>query len=251
MWRRRQPVAECADPITAAAVIYISKGIIEDISKKIKDGHDKRRQLEIHQYTSLLGLGFAFFHAMILIGDHYMKFTVFQLLVPFASANALFYEMINGTPGRVGPELDRPDPDRRRYFRTWLENDGAPFWSYWENIRTWWAIRDLPNVKLVHFADLKSDLIQELERQKQVLATFRSNPDIAEDVLNQVLGDIEQASQSLFSMTGKIGQYLRENEWLMSIKQRTSIPGGACELDRKSTRLNSSHIPLSRMPSSA
>jgi cell division protein ZapD len=80
-------------------------------------------------------------------------------------------------------------------------------------------------------ADLKSDLIQELERQKQVLASFRTNPDIAEDVLNQVLGDIELASQSLFAMTGKIGQYLRENEWLMSIKQRTGIPGGACEFD--------------------
>src|ERR1051325_7095184 len=32
-------------------------------------------------------------------------------------------------------------------------------------------------------------------------------------------------------MTGKIGQYLRENDWLMSIKQRTGIPGGACEFD--------------------
>jgi len=80
-------------------------------------------------------------------------------------------------------------------------------------------------------ADLKSDLIQELERQKQVLVSFRSIPDIAEDVLNQVLRDIEQASQSLFAMTGKIGQYLRENEWLMSIKQRTGIPGGVCEFD--------------------
>jgi cell division protein ZapD len=80
-------------------------------------------------------------------------------------------------------------------------------------------------------ADLKSDLIQELERQKQVLVSFRSNPDIEEEVLNQVLADIEQASQSLFAMTGKIGQYLRENEWLMSIKQRTGIPGGACEFD--------------------
>ena len=80
-------------------------------------------------------------------------------------------------------------------------------------------------------ADLKSDLIQELERQKQVLMSFRNNPDIEEAVLNQVLGDIEQASQSLFAMTGKIGQYLRENEWLMSIKQRTGIPGGACEFD--------------------
>ena len=80
-------------------------------------------------------------------------------------------------------------------------------------------------------ADLKSDLLQELERQKQVLSSFRSNPEIAEDVLDKVLGDIEQSSHALFAMTGKIGQYLRENEWLMAIKQRTGIPGGACEFD--------------------
>jgi cell division protein ZapD len=80
-------------------------------------------------------------------------------------------------------------------------------------------------------ADLKSDLLQELERQKQVLLSFRNNPDIAEEALQHVLRDIEQASQALFSMTGKIGQYLRENDWLMSIKQRTGIPGGACEFD--------------------
>jgi cell division protein ZapD len=64
-----------------------------------------------------------------------------------------------------------------------------------------------------------------------VLLSFRNNPDIAEEALNGVLRDIEQAAQALFSMTGKIGQYLRENDWLMSIKQRTGIPGGACEFD--------------------
>ena len=80
-------------------------------------------------------------------------------------------------------------------------------------------------------ADLKSDLLQELERQKQVLLSFRNNPDIAEEALSSVVRDIEQAAQALFSMTGKIGQYLRENDWLMSIKQRTGIPGGACEFD--------------------
>jgi cell division protein ZapD len=80
-------------------------------------------------------------------------------------------------------------------------------------------------------ADLKSDLLQELERQKQVLLSFRNNPDIAEDALQSVLRDIEQAAAALFSMTGKIGQYLRGNDWLMSIKQRTGIPGGACEFD--------------------
>ena len=80
-------------------------------------------------------------------------------------------------------------------------------------------------------ADLKSDLLQELERQKQLLLAFRNNPEVSEDVLNKVLRDIEQASAALFSMAGRIGQYLRENEWLMSIKQRTGIPGGACEFD--------------------
>ena len=80
-------------------------------------------------------------------------------------------------------------------------------------------------------ADLKSDLLQELERQKQVLLSFKGNPDIAQDALSSVVKDIEQASGALFSMTGKIGQYLRETDWLMSIKQRTGIPGGACEFD--------------------
>jgi len=80
-------------------------------------------------------------------------------------------------------------------------------------------------------ADLKSDLLQELERQKQVLGALRNNPEISEEALENVLRDIEQASAALFSMTGKIGQYLRENEWLMSIKQRTGIPGGVCEFD--------------------
>lgn len=86
-------------------------------------------------------------------------------------------------------------------------------------------------IEVASRADLKSALLQELEHQRQVLTVFCNNPDIAEDVLLQVLGDIERASASLFSMTGKIGQHVRENEWLMSIKQRSSIPGGTSEFD--------------------
>jgi len=80
-------------------------------------------------------------------------------------------------------------------------------------------------------ADLKSDLLQELDRQRGVLAAYRANPDIDQAVLAGVLGAIEHAHAGLFAMTGKIGQHLRENDWLMGIKQRTSIPGGACEFD--------------------
>lgn len=90
-------------------------------------------------------------------------------------------------------------------------------------------------------ADLKVDLVQELERQRQILVSFRNNPEISEEALNGALYEIEQASAGLLAMAGKIGQYLRENEWLMSIRSRAAIPGGVCQFD-----LPSYHFWLSR-----
>lgn len=40
----------------------------------------------IHEYVSLLGLAFALFHALIILGDKYIGFTLAQILVPFATA---------------------------------------------------------------------------------------------------------------------------------------------------------------------
>jgi len=80
-------------------------------------------------------------------------------------------------------------------------------------------------------ADLKMDLIQELERQRQSLLVFRDNPDISEEALSGALYEIEQSSAALLGMTGKIGQHLRENDWLMGVKSRSVIPGGVCEFD--------------------
>jgi cell division protein ZapD len=92
-------------------------------------------------------------------------------------------------------------------------------------------------------ADLKVDLVQELERQRQTLFSFRNNPEISEEALSGALYEIEQASSSLLAMAGKIGQYLRENDWLMSIRSRASIPGGVCQFD-----LPSYHYWLNREP---
>ena len=80
-------------------------------------------------------------------------------------------------------------------------------------------------------ADLKSDLLQELERQKHTLEALRDNPEISQEALDSILWEIDRVSSRLFQMSGKIGQEIRENEWLMSIKQRTNIPGGLCEFD--------------------
>ena len=75
-----------------------------------------------------------------------------------ANANDDWYRALNETPGLVGPPIGRPHPDIRQYFSDWLERDGHPFWPLWENVRSWWAIRQLPNVLLLHFADLKDDM---------------------------------------------------------------------------------------------
>jgi cell division protein ZapD len=86
-------------------------------------------------------------------------------------------------------------------------------------------------VEVAGRADLKSDLLQELERQKQVVQGYRNNPEVNQEVLSEVVAEIEGTYADLYSMTGKVGQSLRENDWLMSIRQRTNIPGGACEFD--------------------
>jgi predicted ferric reductase len=41
---------------------------------------------DLHQHTSLLGLLFALFHALVLLGDSYMGYTLAQVLTPFASS---------------------------------------------------------------------------------------------------------------------------------------------------------------------
>lgn len=52
----------------------------------------------LHEFISILGLGFALFHALILLGDHYIGYTLAQVLVPFSSS----YEPVWVGLGQVG-----------------------------------------------------------------------------------------------------------------------------------------------------
>lgn len=64
-----------------------------------------------------------------------------------------------------------PSDSITQYYHDWLDHDGYPFWSLWDNARTWWAIRDLPNVLFVHFANLKSDMPSEIRRIAEFIET--------------------------------------------------------------------------------
>lgn len=80
-------------------------------------------------------------------------------------------------------------------------------------------------------ADLKSDLLKELERHRSQLQGFRGHPGVAEGALEAVVGRIDHAFDQLNQVQGKAGQVLATNDWLMSIRSRISIPGGTCEFD--------------------
>ncbi len=101
------------------------------------------------------------------------------------------------------------------------------------------AAQDHPGALLALFeitdvaarADLKTDLLQELERQRQMLAPLKENPQIEQRTLEELLDHIDAVTAQLLAQAGKVGAHLRDNEWLMAIKQRTAIPGGVCEFD--------------------
>lgn len=81
-----------------------------------------------------------------------------------ASANEKWYAALNDSPGLVGPPIEKPVDDIKQYYHEWLEKDGYPWWSIWENVSSWWNIRNLPNLLFVHFANLKQDMEGEIRR---------------------------------------------------------------------------------------
>ena len=80
-------------------------------------------------------------------------------------------------------------------------------------------------------ADLKADVLRDLDKHKNVFNSYRGNPAISEAVLDEVTAELDGCFSTLNSLPGKAGQSLTENDWLMSIRSRVGIPGGTCEFD--------------------
>ncbi len=79
----------------------------------------------------------------------------------------------NGPPGRPGALVSRPGRDIRDYYLHFLEHDELPgfgFEPFWPHVLGWWNARRLPNVLLVHYDLLKSDLTGRVRRIAAFLA---------------------------------------------------------------------------------
>jgi len=80
-------------------------------------------------------------------------------------------------------------------------------------------------------ADMKSDVLKDLERRKQVLNSYRGNPAISEKALDGVIAQLDAHFESLNAQMGRLGHELSENDFLNAIRSRAVVPGGTCEFD--------------------
>jgi cell division protein ZapD len=86
-------------------------------------------------------------------------------------------------------------------------------------------------VSITSRADVKNELLKEVDRNVATLARIARQPGVDPDALGRVTGDLDRAQSDLQRITGQIGQTAREDEFLKGIAQRNSIPGGTCSFD--------------------
>ncbi|MGH2759067.1 MAG: sulfotransferase domain-containing protein [Actinomycetota bacterium] len=91
-----------------------------------------------------------------------------------AYTNFMYGLLASGDP--VGGPMPRCPDDPRTLWAEWMttpsfpwESDGSPWWSHHYHVESFWKFRHLPNVLLVHYADLKADLEGEMRRIAEFL----------------------------------------------------------------------------------
>jgi aryl sulfotransferase len=103
---------------------------------------------------------------------------------------------LNITLGRVGDEFPPPPDDIHEFWRNWItrgwfdwETDGWPYWSHLYNVQSWWDYRHLPNVQLIHFADM----IEDTEREVRRIAAFLEIDDVPDGAWATIVKNVSFA----------------------------------------------------------
>lgn len=84
-------------------------------------------------------------------------------------------------------------------------------------------------VSVIDRPDLKSKLVQNLTLHATNLSNLSHAPDIDTRRLNRVLDDLETHITLLHNTKGKIGEHLRNNDFLNQIRLHLTNPAGPCE----------------------
>lgn len=80
-------------------------------------------------------------------------------------------------------------------------------------------------------SDLKQEIIKELERLTTTLSALENKPGVDMSALSGLLDTLDQILDELHLKKSAIGQSLRNNDFLSSLRQRATIAGGSCDFD--------------------
>lgn len=106
---------------------------------------------------------------------------------------------------------------------TWRSN------SIWESRTCIAAIIEILNI--LDRPDIKPKLNKELSRILTNLSRLATAAHVDKKKLSGTLTELDLSINSLQTMSGKIGQSLRENDFLATVRQHLMNPGGACNFE--------------------
>lgn len=102
-------------------------------------------------------------------------------------------------------------------------------YSVWDSRATLDTL--VETLEILNRSDLKTELIKELERQIAKLESLQKSPGVDKEQLSTILMKLNDAQQALHKLSGQIGQQLRDQELINSLRQRMTTPGGSCPID--------------------
>ncbi len=102
-------------------------------------------------------------------------------------------------------------------------------------------------IEVTSRSELKSDVLKDLDRQKQLYTGYRGNPAISEKALDGLISQLDKHFEALNQVSGKVGQSLSDNDFLMALRSRAVIPGGTCEFDLPAYHAWQHHDAASRV----
>ena len=112
------------------------------------------------------------------------------------------------------------------YSQALFHNEGG---SQWGSRAAMSSLIDI--LAIITRADVRSDVLKDLERQLTALTEFQSKPGVDVNRLKTLMTNLTRLRTDLVSASSSFLQPLRDSEFLSAIKHRSAIPGGTCEFD--------------------
>lgn len=101
--------------------------------------------------------------------------------------------------------------------------------SEWDSRATLSCVLEI--LEIFGNTNLKSEALKELERHAASLKRHEQNPEVDLSQLSGLLDKINTNIDRVRGINGQIANDLKASEFLVSIRQRSAIPGGTCDFD--------------------